>query len=292
MSARTASGGARWTAELAFPKPRGGSAQNGFWGFNAARRLMGQPRRWLVWTQGGREPGEPEHLGRLVFERSPCYIADVRMSQPHVGINRYAVKMVNTSRASFAGRLTAIVNPQSGRSRRTDFKVSVDAGEHKWYTIHHPIKRAGTGTLALALYPQSSQAPVSLAVRTDFEVKPVVDLRLRPAYCAQGEFVHGTMAVNPKDAESQQTQAKPDLIVVNVDDRKSQQTGAVFTLRRKGRRRSIHTQSVSITSDRTYSIRAPTEGLRVGRYELEAKVVMGGEAQGTAEFEFAVFDNF
>ena len=100
------------------------------------------------------------------------------------------------------------------------------------------------------------------------------------------------MAVNPKDAESQQTQAKRDLIVVNVDDRKSRQTDAVFTLRRKGRRRSIHTQSVSITSDRTYSIRAPTEGLRVGRYELEAKVVMGGEAQGTAEFEFAVFDNF
>lgn len=291
-TARVAAHGGHWTVEFALPKPQGGDVQNDFWGFNAARRVMGQPHRWLVWRPGGREPGDPEHLGRLVFERDPCYIADVRMGHPQVGVNRYAVNLVNTSRAAFAGRLSAVMKRLSARSERADFKVSVEAGQDKWYTVHQPLKHAGRGTLALALYPDSSQEPVSLVVRTDFEVRPIVDVRLGPANCPQGESILGTMRVSIRTDESRRKGTGQDPIFTNAEDRKPQQTQAEFTLRRKGGRRSIHTQSETIDPDQAYTIRIPTQGLRAGTYELRAEVIVGGETQGKAAYKFSVFDNF
>jgi len=292
-TAQVASDDKRWTVELAFPLPKGGHGPtNDFWGFNAARRLTGEPARWQVWSPGESAGARPACTGRLVLERKPCYIADVRMARPHVGLNRYAVKLASRSTKAFVGRLSTFLSFHSGRSEATHFKVSVDAGQSRWYTVYQPIKRTGTAMLALALYRKSREAPCSTVIRTHFDVAPGVHLDLSPTYYITGAELQGTLRIHLPPARGPAQGAAIGPLVVNAEAPDPKQPEITFTLRRQGSRRRIHTQSLTVTSSQTYSVRMSTAELPSGRYELDAKVTIDGKTKGTATARFIAFDDF
>ena len=292
-TARVAPDDKRWTVELAFPLPKGAEkTTNDFWGFNAARRLAGQPPHWQVWSPSESPGTTPTCTGRLVFERRPCYIADVRMAPPHVGLNRYAVKLVSKSAKAFAGRLSAFLSFHSGRSEATHFKVSVDAGQSRWYTVYQPVKRVGAAMLALALYAKSDEEPCSAAIRTQVQVAPAVSLDLSPTYCIVGRQMLGTLEVHLDPPRGPAKESAIGSLVVNAEAPDPQELEITFRLRRQGSRRRIHTQSLTIAPSPAYSVQMPTADLQPSRYELDAKVTVGGKTKGTATCRFVTFDDF
>ncbi len=267
----------QWIAELAIPRAsKSGQMANDFWGFNAARRIVGPTRRWAVWSAGGREPWNPESLGRLVFEKPECYISDVRMRQPRVGNNRYLVEMTNPTHKAVKGRLTALMKHQNGRTDRTDFRVELAAGKATRYICQQPVSRPGKASLALALYDEAGRAPTSTALRTGFDVAPPLALRLAPDCGIVGEPVAGTMRLRiaPGDAQWAKVQ---------------------FSIRRRGRR-PVHSEEfvpAALEQDPLlYSLRFPTSPLRPGIYVFEAKLKVKGKTAGSDSFTFCLIDDF
>ena len=257
-----------------------------------ARRLAGPPPRWQVWSPSGPPGADPGCTGRLAFEKRPCYIADVRMAPPHVGLNRFAVKLVSKSKRDLSGRLSAFLNFHSGRSEVTHFKVKVAAGQSRWYTVYQPVKQAGSARLALALYPRADAEPCSSAIRTHFDVAPVVALGLSPPYCITGRQIQGTLGVHLDPPRGPTQRTAPGPLAVRAEAPESGPIEITFTLRRQGSRRRVHTQSIKPPPSPTYSVQMPTAELRPGRYELDAKVTLDGKTKGTATCQFVTFDDF
>ncbi len=179
--------------------------------------------------------------------------------------------MFNPGSKEVAARLTAVMKHQGARADRTDFKVTLPPRAAARYVVMQRIRRRGRSSLALALYPRARGYPSSIALRSDFDVRPRVELRLEPECGLVGEPVSGVM-------------------LLHLDE--SAQAGAdiVFTIRPQGRP-VLCSRTCRRADAEAYSIQFPTSPLGPGAYEFEARVV-AKKTLASGKFFFTLVEDF